>query len=79
MIRWLLWLLAGLVLGGIVHLALVLYLPPGYHAERARRYPVVYMHDGQNLFDATTAAFGVAWNAGATADRLIAAGRLVAG
>ena len=27
MIRWLLWLLAGLVLGGIVHLALVLYLP----------------------------------------------------
>jgi uncharacterized membrane protein len=27
MIRWLLWLLAGLVLGGIVHLAMVLYLP----------------------------------------------------
>ena len=27
MIRWLLWLLAGLLLGGIVHIATVLYLP----------------------------------------------------
>lgn len=34
-----------------------LYLPPGY--ERAqRRYPVVYMHDGQNLFDDATAYAG---------------------
>jgi predicted alpha/beta superfamily hydrolase len=55
---------------------LVLYLPPGYQVERSRRYPVIYMHDGQNVFDATTAAFGVAWDAGATADRLIQAGRL---
>ena len=27
MIRWLLWIAAGLVLGGIVHLVMVLYLP----------------------------------------------------
>lgn len=27
------------------------WLPPGYHAHRDRRYPVIYMHDGQNLFD----------------------------
>jgi predicted alpha/beta superfamily hydrolase len=52
------------------------YLPPGYDAEPKRRYPVVYLHDGQNVFDAGQASFGVAWNGAATADRLIHAGRL---
>ena len=33
------------------------WLPPGYDATEAR-YPVLYMHDGQNLFDASKAAFG---------------------
>jgi predicted alpha/beta superfamily hydrolase len=33
------------------------YLPPGYEASR-RRYPVLYMHDGQNLFDDATAYAG---------------------
>lgn len=33
------------------------WLPPGYDATDAR-YPVLYMHDGQNLFDASRAAFG---------------------
>jgi predicted alpha/beta superfamily hydrolase len=55
---------------------LVVYLPPGYAVEKTRRYPVIYMHDGQNLFDARMAAFGVSWDAGATADRLMAADRL---
>ena len=32
---------------------LVLWLPPGY-ARSERRYPVIYMHDGQNLFDPRT-------------------------
>jgi predicted alpha/beta superfamily hydrolase len=54
----------------------VVYLPPGYQVERTRRYPVLYMHDGQNLFDPATAAFGVSWDASLTADRLIAAGRV---
>lgn len=27
------------------------YLPPSYGTDAARRYPVLYMHDGQNLFD----------------------------
>ncbi|MEO6486852.1 MAG: alpha/beta hydrolase-fold protein, partial [Thermoanaerobaculia bacterium] len=26
------------------------YLPPGYDERPDRRYPVLYMHDGQNLF-----------------------------
>lgn len=34
-----------------------IYLPPGYERSR-RRYPVLYMHDGQNLFDDATAYAG---------------------
>lgn len=37
-----------------------IYLPPDYQTS-AKRYPVLYMHDGQNLFDAKTTAFGVEW------------------
>lgn len=33
---------------------LVIYLPPGYEEDKTRRYPVLYMQDGQNLFDAAT-------------------------
>ena len=39
-----------------------LLLPPGYDATD-RHYPVLYMQDGQNLFDNATAAFGVEWQA----------------
>ena len=35
-----------------------LYLPPDYAASVDRRYPVIYMHDGQNLFDDATAYAG---------------------
>jgi len=34
-----------------------IYLPPGYE-RGTRRYPVLYMHDGQNLFDDATAYAG---------------------
>lgn len=36
-------------------------LPPSYRAEPERAYPVVYMQDGQNLFDPATSYAG-AWN-----------------
>jgi predicted alpha/beta superfamily hydrolase len=35
-----------------------LCLPPSYAREPQRRYPVIYMHDGQNLFDAATGYAG---------------------
>lgn len=38
------------------------WLPPGYDAATAHRYPVVYMHDGQNLFDPATSYGGVPWS-----------------
>jgi predicted alpha/beta superfamily hydrolase len=34
-----------------------IYLPPDYQSS-SKSYPVLYMHDGQNLFDAATSAFG---------------------
>ena len=38
---------------------LLAYLPPSY-GDGDRRYPVIYMHDGQNLFDQAT-SFGDEW------------------
>ena len=38
------------------------WLPPGYDEETNRRYPVIYMHDGQNVFDPRKASFGVDWS-----------------
>jgi enterochelin esterase-like enzyme len=52
------------------------WLPPGYDdAENAgRRYPVLYLNDGQNLFETSTAFNGVEWQVDETADRLIREG-----
>ena len=54
---------------------LTVYLPPGYQRSK-RRYPVLYMQDGQNVFDAATSAFGVEWGVDETAERLIRARRM---
>lgn len=51
-----------------------IYLPPSYGSDTKRRYPVLYMHDGQNLFDAKTAAYGTEWNIDEVADRLVRQG-----
>lgn len=54
------------------------WLPPGYHdaANADRRYPVLYMHDGQNAFDPATAFLGREWHADEIAQRLIVEGAL---
>lgn len=54
---------------------LIVYLPPGYDQCRDR-FPIVYLQDGQNLFDSATAFAGQEWRADQTADRLIQAGRV---
>jgi predicted alpha/beta superfamily hydrolase len=54
--------------------SLHIYLPPSYGENTAKRYPVVYMQDGQNLFDARSATYGVAWRVGETVNRLVATG-----
>ena len=41
-----------------------IWLPPSYETEPERRYPVLYMHDGQNVFEPRTSTAGVDWGAG---------------
>jgi predicted alpha/beta superfamily hydrolase len=52
------------------------WLPPGYDLDSERRFPVLYMHDGQNLFDAETAFAGNPWRADEVAEREVRAGRV---
>jgi predicted alpha/beta superfamily hydrolase len=52
------------------------WLPPDYDGWGATRYPVLYLNDGQNLFDPATAFAGVHWQVGETATRLIAEQRI---
>lgn len=54
----------------------IVYLPPGYDDEPMRRYPVFYMHDGQNIFDAATAFGGQEWRLDETAAAMIASGEV---
>jgi predicted alpha/beta superfamily hydrolase len=49
----------------------IVYLPPGYNSSAERRYPVLYLHDGQNLFDAATAFLGNEWGLDELAEELI--------
>lgn len=53
----------------------LVWLPPGYDAEPARRYPVLYLHDGNNMFDDSTSFVGE-WRLDETASRLIGEGRI---
>lgn len=48
----------------------LVYLPRGYHRSRRQSYPVLYLHDGQNVFDAATSFAGVEWGADESAQRL---------
>jgi predicted alpha/beta superfamily hydrolase len=52
---------------------ILVHLPKGYRRSMMRRYPVLYLHDGQNVFDAATSFAGVEWGADETAQRLTAA------
>ena len=49
---------------------ILVYLPPSY-AQGTRRYPVLYMHDGQNLFDDATSYVGE-WHVDETMEALSA-------
>jgi enterochelin esterase-like enzyme len=52
----------------------VVWLPPGYDSSSATRYPVLYMHDGQNLFDPRLAYTGVDWGVDEAVARLVRRG-----
>jgi predicted alpha/beta superfamily hydrolase len=54
------------------------WLPPGYDDAQnsSRQYPVFYLNDGQNLFEASTSFTGVEWQVDETADRLTREGTI---
>ena len=55
------------------------YLPPSYESSPRKRYPVLYLHDGQNVFSpaGTHSCFGWGnWELDTTVDRLVAEGRM---
>lgn len=54
----------------------IVWLPPDYEQNSQRRYPVLYMHDGQNIFDPATSFGGVDWQIDETADSLIRKGTI---
>ena len=56
------------------HRRILVYLPADYGRQPKRRYPVLYMHDGQNVFDAAT-SFSGEWGVDETLNRLRAAGQ----
>jgi predicted alpha/beta superfamily hydrolase len=54
---------------------LIVYTPPGYEEEASRQFAVLYMQDGQNLFDgATSFVPGMHWRMSQTADEQILRG-----
>jgi predicted alpha/beta superfamily hydrolase len=56
---------------------IVVWLPPGYDdGDSETRYPVLYMHDGQNIFDAYSSYIGVEWNVDESLTRMIESGQV---
>lgn len=56
---------------------LIVYLPPGYEDQPDRAYPVLYMQDGQNLFDPSTSFIqGRTWEMREQADDVIETGEV---
>lgn len=61
----------GLSYDGLDSRDIVVWLPPDYEKNTSERYPVLYMHDGQNIIDPATSSQGIDWSADETADSLI--------
>jgi predicted alpha/beta superfamily hydrolase len=50
----------------------IVWLPPSYAKDRKRRYPVLYMHDGQQVFDPQTSTWKQDWEIDEWCAKLIA-------
>jgi enterochelin esterase-like enzyme len=59
---------------GIRSRNIIVWLPPFYFLEKEKKYPVLYMHDGQNIFDPRTSSFNIDWQIDENADKLIKQG-----
>ena len=62
---------------GLVSRIVYVYLPRGYYENTMKRYPVLYMQDGENLFlGMTNRLSGYGWGADTTANNLIRFGQM---
>ncbi|MBU1693020.1 MAG: histidine kinase [Verrucomicrobia bacterium] len=61
---------------GILPRDVLVWLPPSYAHDDHGHYPVLYMHDGQQVFDPATSTHGVDWGVDETATRLINEGKM---
>lgn len=64
----------GMSYPGLKSRDVLVWLPPNYENDKRKHYPVLYIHDGQNVFDPKTATFGTDWQIDETADSLIRGG-----
>lgn len=55
---------------------IIVWLPPSYEEQPERRYPVLYMQDGQQVFDPRTSTWNYDWQVDESCTRLIAEERL---
>ena len=54
----------------------IVWLPPSYDKDPTRRYPVLYMHDGQQVFDPQTSTHQQDWEVDETCTKLMAEGKM---
>lgn len=54
----------------------IVWFPPGYDIRPTRRYPVLYMHDGRQVFDPSTSTWGKDWQVDEQAQEMILNGEL---
>ena len=66
--------LTGLKAEGLPAQTMTIWLPPEYSTDTKKRFPVLYMWDGQNLFDPTKTHYGKAWMAQDVLTDLVAKG-----
>ncbi|WP_340586418.1 alpha/beta hydrolase [Erythrobacter alti] len=59
---------------GLPDQRITIWLPPGYHDAPDVRYPVLYMWDGQNLFDPELTHYGKAWEVDDVLTDMVASG-----
>lgn len=65
----------SIVASGLPDQRVTIWLPPGYDDTRGQ-YPVLYMHDGHNLFDPAKSNFNKVWAADKAILQLVAEGRI---
>lgn len=61
---------------GLASRRVIVWLPPSYASALERHYPVLYMHDGQNVFDPFTSTLGYDWRVDEIVDSLVRIGAM---